>query len=95
MGKQLAWPPGTPRPLCVYFTVGAYTHPSCNVIAILRAIGGPVRTFVEVGRRRKCLMITEDSRMCWTWADRTGIRLVRWDRAREKVLSRSDRAFSY
>ena len=41
------------------------------------------------------MMITEDSRMCWTWADRTGIRLVRWDRAREKVLSRSDRAFSY
>jgi len=50
-----------------------------------------VCTLVEVGQKRKRLMIMEDSRMCWTWADRTGIRLVRWDRAREKVLSRSDR----
>jgi len=39
MGKQLARPPGAPRPLCVCFTVGACTHPSYNVIAILRAIG--------------------------------------------------------
>ena len=54
-----------------------------------------MRTLVEVGRRRNHLMITEDSRMCWTWADRTGIRLVRWDSAREKSLSGSDRAPSY
>jgi len=39
MGKQLAQPTGVPRPLCVCFTVGTCTHPSCNVIAILRAIG--------------------------------------------------------
>jgi len=40
-------------------------------------------------------MIMEDSRMYWTWADLTGIRLVRWDRVREKVHSRSDKASSY
>jgi len=40
-------------------------------------------------------MIMEDSQICWTWADQTRIRLVRWDRAREKALSRSDRASSY
>ena len=42
MGKQLARPRGASRPLCVCFTVGTCTHPSCNVIAILRAIGGTV-----------------------------------------------------
>ena len=54
-----------------------------------------MRTLAEVGRRRKCLMITEDSWMCWTWADQTAIGIVWWDRARENVLSRSDRASSY
>ena len=47
MGKQLARPPGAPRPLCVCFTVGACMHPSCNVIAILRAIGAWDKAWAE------------------------------------------------
>jgi len=47
MGKQLARPPGAPRPLCVCFTVGTCTHPSCNVIAILRAIGAQVSSCMD------------------------------------------------
>jgi len=38
-GKAAGAAHGRAQALCVCFTVGACTHPSCNVIAILRAIG--------------------------------------------------------